>query len=106
MSRPESTGDAQLAYGSDILMALDECPEYPVHATSTRARRWGGRSAGRAPVMTYLQRIALETRHALFPRAGSMYATSAGMLAQLADLNADGYAIGGLSVGEPPAASL
>ena len=27
---PESTVDVQLAYGSDILMALDECPEYPV----------------------------------------------------------------------------
>ena len=27
---PESTVDAQLATGSDILMVLDECPEYPV----------------------------------------------------------------------------
>ncbi len=27
---PESTVDVQLAYGSDILMVLDECPEYPV----------------------------------------------------------------------------
>src|SRR6202522_3395933 len=27
---PESTVDAQLAFGSDILMALDECIEYPV----------------------------------------------------------------------------
>src|SRR5207247_5195527 len=27
---PESTVDVQLAFGSDILMALDECPEYPV----------------------------------------------------------------------------
>src|SRR5215471_10748524 len=27
---PESTVDTQLAFGSDILMALDECPEYPV----------------------------------------------------------------------------
>jgi len=27
---PESTVDVQLALGSDIMMALDECPEYPV----------------------------------------------------------------------------
>src|ERR1700730_630404 len=27
---PESTVDVQLALGSDILMALDECPAYPV----------------------------------------------------------------------------
>src|SRR5262245_15949217 len=27
---PESTVDAQLAFGSDILMVLDECPQYPV----------------------------------------------------------------------------
>src|SRR5215831_10159046 len=27
---PQSTVDVQLAFGSDILMALDECPEYPV----------------------------------------------------------------------------
>src|ERR1700676_2192380 len=27
---PESTVDVQLAFGSDILMVLDECPEYPV----------------------------------------------------------------------------
>ncbi len=30
MFTPESTVDAQLAFGSDILMILDECPEYPV----------------------------------------------------------------------------
>src|ERR1051325_3185572 len=27
---PQSTVDAQIAFGSDIMMALDECPEYPV----------------------------------------------------------------------------
>src|SRR3954466_13162099 len=27
---PESTVDVQLALGSDVMMALDECPEYPV----------------------------------------------------------------------------
>src|SRR5258708_12592538 len=27
---PESTVDTQLAFGSDLQMVLDECPEYPV----------------------------------------------------------------------------
>src|SRR5690348_14167848 len=33
---PESTVDVQLAFGSDILMVLDECPEYPVSHESAR----------------------------------------------------------------------
>ena len=30
MFTPESTVETQLAFGSDIMMVLDECPEYPV----------------------------------------------------------------------------
>ncbi len=42
---PESTVDAQLDFGSDILMALDECPEYPVsheyaRQSMNRTLRW------------------------------------------------------------------
>ena len=49
---PESTVDVQLAFGSDILMALDECPEYPVsheyaRESMQRTVRWA-RQAGRA----------------------------------------------------------
>ncbi len=33
---PESTVDVQVAFGSDILMALDECPEYPVSHSYAR----------------------------------------------------------------------
>src|ERR1051326_5456935 len=33
---PESTVDAQLAFGSDILMVLDECTEYPVSHEAAR----------------------------------------------------------------------
>jgi queuine tRNA-ribosyltransferase len=37
---PASTVDAQLAFGSDILMVLDECPEYPVsHEYAREASR-------------------------------------------------------------------
>src|ERR1051326_1983154 len=44
---PESTVDVQLAFGSDILMALDECTEYPVSHEAARESmrrtvRWAG----------------------------------------------------------------
>ena len=106
---PESTVDVQLAFGSDILMALDECPEYPVsHAyageSMRRTVRWARRAAQR-----HAQRIAdSPTRHALFPIVqGSVYPDLRRECATaLVDLDADGYALGGLSVGEPRASSL
>src|SRR5208283_3971156 len=65
---PESTVDAQLAFGSDILMALDECPEYPVsheYARESMARtlRW----ARQANSHFQTQVAQSPTRHALFP---------------------------------------
>jgi len=106
---PESTVDAQLAFGSDILMALDECPEYPVsheyaRQSMQRTIRWAGEANGH-----YRRRLAgLPTRHALFPIVqGSMFPDLRRSCAtELLDLDADGYAIGGLSVGEPRALSL
>jgi queuine tRNA-ribosyltransferase len=106
---PESTVDAQLAYGSDILMALDECPEYPVthdyaRKSMERTIRWA-RQADRHH-RSRLERM--ETRHALFPIVqGSVYPDLRRECAQaLSELDADGYAIGGLSVGEPRPLSL
>ncbi len=106
---PESTVDAQLAYGSDILMALDECPEYPVsheyaRESMNRTLRWARRAADR-----HRSRMeASPTRHALFPIVqGSMFTDLRRECATaLLDLDADGYAIGGLSVGEPRPLSL
>jgi len=106
---PESTVDAQLAFGSDILMALDECPEYPVshefaRESMERTVRWA-----REAYAHYLRRMAgISTRHALFPIVqGSMFPDLRRRCAEeLLELNADGYAIGGLSVGEPRALSL
>jgi len=60
--------DAQLAFGSDILMALDECPEYPVshevaRQSMQRTVRWARQAMGH-----HAQRMGeIETRHALFP---------------------------------------
>jgi queuine tRNA-ribosyltransferase len=109
MFTPESTVDVQLALGSDIMMALDECPEYPVsHEYARQAMHRTVRWA-RAAYLHYSRRISeIENRHALFPIVqGSMYADlRRECSAELVDLDADGYAIGGLSVGEPRPLSL
>jgi queuine tRNA-ribosyltransferase len=107
---PESTVDAQLAFGSDILMALDECPEYPVshqyaREAMERTVRWA-----RLGYAHYLRRLQTDvsTPHSLFPIVqGSMFADLRRECAnRLIELDADGYAIGGLSVGEPRPLSL
>ena len=106
---PESTVDVQLAYGSDIQMVLDECPEYPVsheyaRESMQRTVRWA-----RIANDHFRRRMAqIETRHALFPIVqGSMFPDLRQECATaLLDLDTDGYAIGGLSVGEPRPLSL
>ena len=106
---PASTVDVQLALGSDIMMVLDECPEYPIgQAYALKAMQRTARWAEEAFVH-YRKQIALsETRHALFPIVqGSVYADlRRECAARLRDLDADGYAVGGLSVGEPRPLSL
>jgi queuine tRNA-ribosyltransferase len=103
---PESTVDVQKALGSDIMMVLDECLEYPappeaeVRRSMERTIRWAEqafRHYRREPV-----------RQALFPIVqGSMYAALRRECAErLVGLDAPGYAIGGLSVGEPRPESL
>ena len=106
---PESIVDVQLAYGSDIQMVLDECPEYPVsheyaRQSMQRTVRWAGQANRH-----FLRRMAdSPTRHALFPIVqGSMFPDLRRDCAtQLVALDTDGYAIGGLSVGEPRPLSL
>ncbi|HEY2013038.1 MAG TPA: tRNA guanosine(34) transglycosylase Tgt [Bryobacteraceae bacterium] len=106
---PESTVDAQLAFGSDILMVLDECPEYPVsheqaRESMNRTLRWA------AQANQHFERRMAGTaeRHALFPIVqGSMFPDlRRECAAALLDLDSDGFAIGGLSVGEPRPLSL
>jgi queuine tRNA-ribosyltransferase len=109
MFTPESTVDVQLALGSDILMPLDECLEYPAsHEAANQAMhrtvRWA-RSA-----YQHFCRWAEHTgsASALFPIVqGSMFSDlRRDCAAQLLELDAPGYAIGGLSVGEPRSLSL
>jgi queuine tRNA-ribosyltransferase len=106
---PESTVDVQLALGSDIMMMLDECTDYP--STEKQARksmeltvRWAQRGMAH-----YRERMkAREPRNTLFPIVqGSMYGHLRTECAhRLVELDAEGYAIGGLSVGEPRDISL
>lgn len=97
---PRSTVDVQLALGSDIMMVLDECLAYPAgHGEAAESTRRTVNWA-RAAFEHYRGR---ERHGALFPIVqGSMYSDlRESCTAQLLELNADGYAIGGLSVGEP-----
>jgi queuine tRNA-ribosyltransferase len=107
MFTPESTIDVQMALGSDIMMVLDECLEYPAsheaaRASTERTTRWA-----RAAYEHY-RKFHDDGKRACFPIVqGSMYADLRRACAeQLIELDADGYAIGGLSVGEPRALSL
>ncbi|HEV2202361.1 MAG TPA: tRNA guanosine(34) transglycosylase Tgt [Bryobacteraceae bacterium] len=121
MFTPESTIDVQIALGSDIMMVLDECLEYPASHEAARVSmqrtvRWA-RSA-HAHYRKHLDEQSSErpsddgsracSPGACFPIVqGSMFADLRRACAeQLLELNADGYAIGGLSVGEPRALSL
>ncbi|HEX8985698.1 MAG TPA: tRNA guanosine(34) transglycosylase Tgt [Bryobacteraceae bacterium] len=102
---PESTVDVQIALGSDIMMVLDECIAHPAtHAAAGEAMRrtvaWA-----RAAFEHYERQAA---PGALFPIVqGGMYPDLRAECArELTTLDAEGYAIGGLSVGEPRALSL
>ena len=104
---PENTVDIQLALGSDIIMMLDECLAYPATEkqaleSTRRTIRWA-----RAGYRHYLAR---ETglHSALFPIIqGSMLpGLRQECAAELVELDAPGYAVGGLSVGEPRELSL
>ena len=111
MFTPASTVDAQLAFGSDIAMVLDECLPYPAsHEAANQAMRRTVRWA-REGFEHYRNRAAEEpvvNHTALFPIVqGSMFADlRADCARELIELDAPGYAIGGLSVGEPRALSL
>jgi queuine tRNA-ribosyltransferase len=101
---PESTVDVQVALGSDICMVLDECLSYPAsrqeaEESTSRTVRWAGRAFERYRELPE----EVRSRHALFPIVqGSMYADlRRECAAELLALEAPGYAIGGLSVGEP-----
>ena len=99
---PERSMEIQAALGSDIVMAFDECPALPatdaaVAASMRLSMRWARRS-----------RDAFGDRpgHALFGimQGGVTPELRAESAAALREIGFDGYAIGGLAVGEGQAA--
>jgi queuine tRNA-ribosyltransferase len=106
---PESVVDVQLALGSDIMMALDECLAYPAsHEAANQAMLRTVRWARAADRRYRRSTEAGPADSVLFPIVqGSMFADlRRACVAELLPLDAPGYAIGGLSVGEPRSLSL
>jgi queuine tRNA-ribosyltransferase len=100
MLTPERSMQVQRDLDSDIVMIFDECTPYP--ATEDEARtsmelslRWAARSRA--------EFNRLENPHALFGIVqGGMYESlRQSSAAGLREIGFDGYAIGGLAVGEP-----
>jgi queuine tRNA-ribosyltransferase len=97
---PETSMQIQHALDSDIVMVFDECTPYPAAheeaATSMElSLRWAARSRAE------FERLG--NRNALFGivQGGMHDDLREASLAGLADIGFPGYAIGGLSVGEP-----
>jgi queuine tRNA-ribosyltransferase len=97
---PESSMAIQAALGSDVVMAFDECPALPapreaVEAAVARTSRWARRSrdayAGPGVPFGIVQG---GTHDDLRERSA----------AQITAIDFAGYAVGGVSVGEPPEA--
>lgn len=94
---PEHSIEVQHALNSDIVMCLDECTDYPVSkpdaaASMQRSMRWAARCrAAHGDSVNKLFGI----------NQGSVFADlRAESMAALAEIGFDGYAIGGVSVGE------
>ena len=99
---PEISMEVQSALDADVVMAFDECPPYP--ATEAQARgsmelsmRWARRSREAFD--------ALGNRNALFGivQGGTWVDLRRESIETLAGIGFDGYAVGGLAVGEPAA---
>ncbi|RLW69555.1 MAG: tRNA guanosine(34) transglycosylase Tgt, partial [gamma proteobacterium symbiont of Stewartia floridana] len=97
---PEESMQVQRKLGSDIVMVFDECTPYPASEEEARqsmelSLRWAGRSRDAHG----------DNPSALFGIVqGGMYeGLREASLEGLKQIGFDGYAVGGLSVGEPPA---
>ncbi|MDZ4133297.1 MAG: tRNA guanosine(34) transglycosylase Tgt [Dethiobacteria bacterium] len=95
---PERLTRLQNLLGSDIAMVLDQCPPYPAERSEVataveRTTKWAKRC----------KQAHLRSDQALFAIVqGGVFADLRRASAkQLAELDFDGYAVGGLSVGEP-----
>jgi queuine tRNA-ribosyltransferase len=98
MLTPEAAVEIQQKLGADIIMALDECTPYPVNYEQAQSSleltaRWATRSL--AAHRSESQALFGIVQGSIYPdlrRRSAMQITSLGF---------DGFAVGGLSVGEP-----
>jgi len=96
---PEESMKVQRALGADVVMVFDECTPYPASAVQAResmelSLRWAARS----------REAHGDNPAALFGivQGGLYEELRLESLAGLRGVGFDGYAVGGLSVGEPP----
>jgi queuine tRNA-ribosyltransferase len=113
---PEHSMDVQIALGADIAMAFDECTEYP--ADRDRAREslrltmhWAQRSLDHFRAhqneVVWHEQFENHTQSLFGIVQGGVYTDLRRESAErLVAMDFDGYAIGGLSVGEPREATL
>ncbi len=99
---PERSMEVQLLLGSDIIMVLDECTPFPAtfeqaETSMQLSMRWAERSKA-----AFANAQSAEKGHALFGIVqGGVYPELREKSAiTLCDIGFDGYAIGGLAVGE------
>jgi queuine tRNA-ribosyltransferase len=108
---PEHAMDVQIALGADIAMAFDECTEYPaersraeqsLRLTMAWARRSLDRFRARQHEVVWYEELEGRTQSLFGIVQGGMYRDLRRESAErLVEMDFDGYAIGGLSVGEP-----
>ena len=113
---PEHSIDVQIALGADICMAFDECTEYP--ASRQRAEEslrltmaWAARSLAHfrahSEDVPWFDPNVCRTQCCFGIVQGGMFRDLRRQCAErLVEMDFDGYAIGGLSVGEPRALTL
>jgi queuine tRNA-ribosyltransferase len=100
---PEGVVDLQGTLGSDLAMVLDECPPLPsppavIRKAVERTLAWAARSR-RAPRREGQALLGIV-------QGGTDLTLRAECAARVVELGFDGYAVGGLSVGEPRPAML
>ncbi|MFQ5705885.1 MAG: tRNA guanosine(34) transglycosylase Tgt [bacterium] len=106
---PERSLEIQMSLGSDIMMVLDECPPYPstesyaaesVERTTAWAERCLSHYKNSQPRFGYEQFLFAIVQGSTYPELRQRSAAS------LIEMDFSGYAIGGLSIGEPKSVLL
>ena len=100
---PKKVIEIQNILGSDIIMCLDECPAWPCSRTQVEKAVRRTSAWAKLCKTTYNQQSAINNQQLLFGIAqGSVYKDLRAKSAkELVKIGFNGYAIGGLTLGEP-----